>query len=119
TALLYIGINIALLYALGTKGVAQNALPFATVLAKLGGAVAAGAVAAFAMVSVSSCANAGVMSAPRVLLALSRDKLLPAIFQTVNKGGSPTVAIAMTAAAAIVLALSGSFSIAFGLIATL
>ena len=59
------------------------------------------------------------MSAPRVLLALSRDRLLPAMFQTVNKGGSPTVAIVMTAAAAMVLALSGSFAIAFGLIATL
>ena len=119
TAILYIGINVALLHVLGTEGVAQNTLPFATVLAQLGGAVAAGAVAAFAMVSVSSCANAGVMSAPRVLLALSRDRLLPAMFQTVNKGGSPTVAIVMTAAAAMVLALSGSFAIAFGLIATL
>jgi APA family basic amino acid/polyamine antiporter len=119
TAALYISVNGTLLYALGTSGVAQNALPFATVLAKIGGAVAAGGVAVFAMISVSSCANAGVMSAPRVLLALSRDQLLPKIFQTVNKGGSPSVATIATALASIAIALTGSFNLAFGLIATL
>jgi APA family basic amino acid/polyamine antiporter len=119
TAALYISVNGALLFALGTAGVAANALPFATVLAKLGGAVAAGGVAVFAMISVSSCANAGVMSAPRVLLALSRDRLLPKIFQTVNRGGSPSVATIATALAAIAIALTGSFNLAFGLIATL
>jgi APA family basic amino acid/polyamine antiporter len=119
TAVLYITVNGTLLYALGTAGVAANPLPFATVLAKLGGAVAAGGVAVFAMISVSSCANAGVMSAPRVLLALSRDRLLPRWFQTVNKGGSPSVATIATALAAIAIALTGSFNLAFGLIATL
>jgi APA family basic amino acid/polyamine antiporter len=89
------------------------------VLARIGGAAAAAGVAVFAMISVSSCANAGVMSAPRVLLALSRDRLLPGMFQTVNKGGSPSVATIATALAAIAIALTGSFNVAFGLIATL
>jgi len=119
TAALYIAINAALLHAMGTAGVAANALPFTTVLARIGGATAAAGVAIFAMISVSSCANAGVMSAPRVLLALSRDGLLPAVFQTVNRGGSPSVATIVTALAAIAIALTGSFSLAFGLIATL
>ena len=119
TAVLYISINAALLHALGPAGMAQNALPFTTVLATIGGSVAAGAVAAFAVVSVSSCANAGVMSAPRVLLALSRDGLLPKAFANVNKGGSPSVATVATALAAITIALTGSFNLAFGLIATL
>jgi amino acid transporter len=119
TAALYISINGALLYSLGVSGVAHDALPFTTVLAKIGGAVAAGGVAVFAMISVSSCANAGVMSAPRVLLALSRDQLLPRVFQSVNKGGSPSVATIATALAAVAIALTGSFNLAFGLIATL
>lgn len=119
TAVLYVAINAALLYALGRSGVAQNALPFATVFAAIGGTIAAGATAVFAMVSTASCANAGMMSAPRVLLALSRDRLLPRLFQTVNTGGSPTVAIIATAVAAIAIALTGSFNLAFGLIATL
>jgi len=119
TAVLYIAINGALLHVLGTGGVAGNALPFTTVLARVGGTAAAGGVAVFAMISVSSCANAGIMSAPRVLLALSRDGLLPGMFQSVNKGGSPSIATVVTALAAIAIALTGSFNVAFGLIATL
>lgn len=119
TAILYITINGALLHALGTAGVARDALPFTTVLARIGGAAGAAGVAVFALISVSSCANAGIMSAPRILLALSRDHLLPGIFQSVNKGGSPSVATVITALAAIAIALTGSFNLAFGLIATL
>jgi APA family basic amino acid/polyamine antiporter len=119
TAALYLGINAALLHSLGLGGVAQNALPFTSVLEKIGGAAAGTVVAVFALVSVASCANAGVMSAPRVLLALSRDGLLPAVFRNVNRGGSPTTAILMTAATAIAIAVTGSFNLAFGLIATL
>jgi APA family basic amino acid/polyamine antiporter len=59
------------------------------------------------------------MSSPRILLALSRDGLLPAVFRNVNAGGSPYVAFILTAACAIVLALWGSFGLLFGLIGTL
>ena len=119
TAVLYLSVNGALLYALGAHGVALNALPFTTVLNEAGGALPAILFAIGAMIVVASCSNAGVMSAPRILLALSRDKLLPAAFQNVNKGGSPYVAFMLTAAGSIALALSGSFSLLFGLIATL
>jgi amino acid transporter len=118
-AVLYISVNVALLAALGAKGVAQSALPFTAVLTHVGG-VAAGAVfAVCALLSVASCANAGVMAAPRILLALSRDGLLPRMFQTVNKGGSPYYAMLLTAAISIALTLTGSFDLAFGLIGTL
>lgn len=119
TATLYIGINAVLLHVLGVSRVAGSPLPFAIVLERMGGNFAGAAVAIFALISVSSCMNAGVMSAPRVLFALSRDRLLPSLFRNVNAGGSPTVAIATTAAAAIAIALTGSFNLAFGLIATL
>lgn len=119
TATLYIGINSALLHALGAAGVARDPLPFSLVLARIGGGFAAGAVTVFALISVSSCMNAGVMSAPRILFALGRDRLLPSVFANVNRGGSPTVAIFATAGVAIAIALTGSFNLAFGLIATL
>ncbi|HEX3808107.1 MAG TPA: APC family permease [Rhizomicrobium sp.] len=119
TAVLYVGVNAALLYALGVGGMAHNALPFTTVLNEAGGALPAILFAIGAMVVVASCANAGIMSAPRILLALSREKLLPSIFQNVNKGGSPYAAFALTATGSIALALSGSFTLLFGLIGTL
>jgi APA family basic amino acid/polyamine antiporter len=118
TAVLYLGINAALLHALSAAQIARYPLPFAAALAG-GGKIAVVAVAIFAMVSAASCANAGIMSAPRVLLALSRDGLLPAFFRNVNRGGSPAMATVFTAVAAILVSLTGSFTLAFGLIATL
>jgi APA family basic amino acid/polyamine antiporter len=116
---LYVAINIALLHALGVGAVAHGTLPYTTVLTRAFGASAGTLFAIGAMVVVASCANAGIMSAPRVLLALSRDSLLPAVFSNVNKGGSPYAALAMTAAGALILTLSGSFGLLFGLIGTL
>ena len=118
-AVLYVSVNVALLAALGAKGVAQSALPFTAVLTQVGGAAAGTIFAVCALLSVASCANAGVMAAPRILLALSRDGLLPRMFQRVNKGGSPYFAMMLTAAISIALTLTGSFDLAFGLIGTL
>ena len=118
-AALYLAINAALLHALGVSGLAHGVLPYATILSRAVGGTAGTLFAIGALVIVASCANAGIMSSPRVLLALSRDGLLPAVFRNVNAGGSPYVAFMLTAACAIVLALSGSFGLLFGLIGTL
>lgn len=118
-AVLYFAVNAALLHALGPIGLAKATLPYSTILAHAAGNATGILFAIGALVVVASCANAGIMAAPRILLALSRDQLLPAIFRNVNKGGSPYVAFAITGACAIVLALSGSFVLLFGLIATL
>jgi APA family basic amino acid/polyamine antiporter len=119
TAALYISVNVALLAALGAKGMAQSALPFTSVLTQVGGAGAGIVFAVCAMFSVASCANAGIMAAPRILLALSRDGLLPSMFQSVNKGGSPHFAFALTAIVSVALTSTGSFDLVFGLLATL
>jgi len=44
------------------------------------------------LISILSGMNACALMAPRVTLAMSRDRLLPAAFETVNRGGTPTVA---------------------------
>jgi APA family basic amino acid/polyamine antiporter len=118
-AALYLAINAALLHALGVATVAHGALPYTTVLTRAAGGSAGVLFAIGALVVVASCANAGIMAAPRVLLALSRDRLLPGVFDNVNKGGSPYIAFAMTAVGAMALTLSGSFGLLFGLIGTL
>jgi APA family basic amino acid/polyamine antiporter len=81
TAALYIGINAALLHALGPQGVAASPLPFTAVLNRLGGTVPGLLFAVTAMLTVSSATNAQVMGAPRILFALSSDRLLPRIFE--------------------------------------
>jgi APA family basic amino acid/polyamine antiporter len=119
TAALYIGVNLALLAALGVAGTARSVLPFTTVLMHFGGNVPAVLFAFGAMITVASCANANMMSAPRILFALSRDGLLPGALKRVNEGGSPTIAFAMTAVGSIALAATGGFELVFGLIGTL
>jgi APA family basic amino acid/polyamine antiporter len=119
TGALYLGVNAALLHALGTHGVAASPLPFSTVLNAIGGRVPSILFALTAMITVSSCANANIMSAPRVIMALAEDGLLPRFLSRVNKGGSPRDAMIMTAAGSLGLTLSGAFVLVFGLIATL
>lgn len=119
TAALYILVNAALLYALGTSGTAASALPFATVLQRVGGVSVSTLFIVGAMVIVTSCANAIIMIQPRILFALSRDRLLPQSLQAVNKGGSPYFGFALTAVLSLALATTGTFPLVFGLIGTL
>jgi APA family basic amino acid/polyamine antiporter len=118
-AALYVAVNAALIHALGVTQLAKGTLPYATILSRAAGPATGTLFAVGALFVVASCANAGIMSAPRILLALSRNQLLPAIFRNVNRGGSPHFAYAMTGLCAIALSLSGSFVLLFGLIATL
>jgi amino acid transporter len=118
-SVLYLAINAALLHALGTAGVAHGALPYTTILAQVAGRTTGALFAAGAMFVVVSCANAGIMSSPRILFALARDGLLPSSLLSVNTGGSPYVAFVMTAVCAILLTLTGSFGMLFGMIGTL
>jgi APA family basic amino acid/polyamine antiporter len=119
TVVLYVGVNAALLWSLGTEGLAREAQPFTAVLSLFGGPLLSALFAFAAMVTVASCANACIMAAPRVLFALSRDKLLPHALQTVNTGGSPSIAFLASAVFSVALAATGSFSLVFGLIGTL
>ncbi|HEY2445867.1 MAG TPA: APC family permease [Rhizomicrobium sp.] len=119
TAMIYVLVNAALLYALGTAGTASSGLPFAVVLNAVSGTLASTLFVIGAMITVLSCANANIMIAPRVLFALSRDRLLPAVLQDVNEGGSPYFGFLLTAAITIALAATGGFRLVFGLIGIL
>jgi APA family basic amino acid/polyamine antiporter len=119
TGALYVLINGVLLLALGTGGTAASNLPFAVVLNRIAGSWASLVFVIGAMVTVTSCANANIMVAPRILFALSRDQLLPSAFQAVNDGGSPYMGFVLTALVSLALAATGGFRLVFGLIGTL
>lgn len=116
---LYVGVNTALVHALGVEGMRGSPLPFTTVLGQFGGGIPSALFALTAMITVASCCNAIIMSAPRIIMALAVDGLLPRIFASVNKGGSPGYAFLLTAAGSLALAMSGTFALVFGLIGTL
>lgn len=116
---LYVLVNAALLFALGTAGTAASSLPFTIVLGRVGGVAVSVLFLVGGMITVTSCANANIMVAPRILLALSRDRLLPRMLQAVNEGGSPYFGFVLTAVMSLVLATTGGFRLVFGLIGTL
>ena len=119
TAAIYIAVNGGLLYALGIGGTAATPLPFSVVLDRLGGSVPGILFAIGAMVTVAGTANAIIMSGPRLIFAMARDKLLPGVFQSVNRGGTPDAAMLLMAVVSLALAATGSFAMVFGLIALL
>jgi amino acid transporter len=119
TGTIYVLVNASLLLALGPVGTASSDLPFAIVLNRVAGNWAFIVFVIGAMITVTSCANANIMVAPRVLFALSRDRLLPGVLQDVNGGGSPYFGFALTAAISIALASTGTFRLVFGLIGIL
>jgi APA family basic amino acid/polyamine antiporter len=117
TALVYVAVNASLLFALGVKATAATPLPFSTVLDRIGGHGPAIAFAIIAMITVAGTANAIMMAGPRLIFAMSRDGLLPKLFQSVNRGGTPDAAMLLMAVATLGLAATGSFALVFGLIA--
>jgi APA family basic amino acid/polyamine antiporter len=66
-------------------------------------------IAALTVVSVISFMNACHLMASRVLYAMSRDKLILRHADAVNRGGTPTVALALSTAAALMFIVYGGF----------
>lgn len=72
--------------------------PVATVAVVLGGPWGRIVVTGAAVLAFSSVANAGIMSASRYPLAMSRDNVLPRFFSKIQAGGAPVRAIYTTVA---------------------
>ena len=71
------------------------------------------------MLIAATCLNANIMAAPRILYGLAEQHLFPRVALAVNRGGTPSVALALTAVASIALTLSGEFVTVFRIMAAL
>ena len=90
--LIYVLVNVAFLRVLGISRMAGDPFVAASVGQQLFGDRGDLVIRLLVLISILSGMNAIILMAPRVLLAMSRDRLLPAALQTVNRGGTPTVA---------------------------
>jgi APA family basic amino acid/polyamine antiporter len=61
------------------------------------------------LVAAISTINATVLASPRILFAMGRDRLMPAWLTSVNRGGTPVMALLAGTVVAAILVLSGSF----------
>jgi amino acid transporter len=118
-AAIYIVMNAALIHALPLERLAGAELPLALALQDMFGPWAMTAVALVAIVTVIGTINASLMIATRILHGLGRDNFLPGAVAHVNRGGTPDVALLLTAAVAAAMILTGSFETVFLLLGAL
>jgi APA family basic amino acid/polyamine antiporter len=106
---IYVGVNLALLYVLPVTAIAGKNLALATAAEAVFGRLGDPIVRALMVISMISGINAYHLMATRVIFAMSRDGVVTRRAAVVNKGGTPTVALALSAGVAILFILSGTF----------
>jgi basic amino acid/polyamine antiporter, APA family len=111
---IYMLINAAYLYVVPLAQLAASKLPAADAMQIIFGQRGGQVVTALSLLLLLSLINAVFMLTPRTLFALGRDRLFSSKAVAVNEGGTPFVALAVTAGAAVLLAVNGEFGTLFG-----
>jgi basic amino acid/polyamine antiporter, APA family len=106
---IFVLVNAALVHIFPVDTLAASRVPVADAAALLFGPPGRIAVLLLAILTVISCINAVLLMTPRILFALGREGLMPAWVTTVNRGGTPSGALFLTAAVSVALVVSGSF----------
>jgi APA family basic amino acid/polyamine antiporter len=116
---LYTPVSAALYLTMSPAALAKSTLPVADALAPVLGPFALQLIAGGAVLIALTCLNANLMGAPRILYGLAEQRMFPAAALRVNRGGTPTVAMGLSAAAALGLTLTGQFETVFLIMAAL
>ena len=107
----YLLFNAALLYVLPVEQLAGQRLAAAAAAEAVFGPRGATVIGVVAILSLLASVNGNTLTAPRVVYAMSRDRLFWRGASYVNGGGTPTVSLALSTAAAVLLILfSGTFA---------
>lgn len=108
--LIYVLINLALIYVLPLSELAGTELATGAAAQEIFGPSGDTIIRVLAIVSMLSTVNAYHLTAPRILLAMSRDGLISGRADKVNEGGTPTITLFLSALAAALFILSGTFN---------
>src|ERR1044072_806653 len=107
----YLLFNAALLDGLPIEQLAGQKLAAGAAAEAVFGPRGATVIGVVAIVSLLASVNGNTLTAPRVVYAMSRDRLFWGGGSYVNEGGTPTVSLALSTAAAVLLILfSGTFA---------
>ncbi|KAA6439626.1 APC family permease [Dyadobacter flavalbus] len=104
---IYLLCNLAILHILPMNELSQSKLAAADAIRLIFGEGSGKIVTLFLMISILGIVNAQLLFNPRVLYSMSRDGLFLKAGTTVNKGGTPAVAMLITSGIAILLILIG------------
>ena len=106
----YLLFNAALLYVLPFELLAGERLAAGAAAEAVFGPGGAAVIGVVAIVSLLASVNGNTLTAPRVIYAMSRDRLFWRGASHVNRGGTPTVSLLMsTTAALLMIVYSGTF----------
>ncbi|HYX43363.1 MAG TPA: APC family permease [Pyrinomonadaceae bacterium] len=107
---IYLLLNVALVYVLPMSQLAGAKLAVGTAAEAIFGARGGLIISALATISMLAALNSNVLTAPRILFAMSRDELGWQRAAEVNKGGTPDIALFVsTSVAALLIIFSGTF----------
>jgi APA family basic amino acid/polyamine antiporter len=104
---IYLLVNLALLYVLPMSGIAGKEFAAGEAATAIFGVHGDAIFRSLTIVSMLSGINALHLMATRVLFAMSRDGLFTTRAAAVNKGGTPTVALFMSASVSVLFILLG------------
>jgi APA family basic amino acid/polyamine antiporter len=106
----YLLFNAALLHVLPVEQLAGQKLAAGAAAEAVFGPRGATVIGVVAIVSLLASVNGNTLTAPRVLYAMSRDRLFWRGASRVNRGGTPTASLALSTTAAVLLVVfSGTF----------
>ncbi|MDT5261373.1 MAG: basic amino acid/polyamine antiporter, family [Acidobacteriota bacterium] len=107
---IYLLFNLALLYVLPIRQLAGQKLAAGAAAEKIFGPRGATIIGVVAILSLLASVNGNTLTAPRIIYAMSRDRLFWRGASRVNRGGTPTVALAVsTTTAVLMIVFSGTF----------
>jgi APA family basic amino acid/polyamine antiporter len=116
---LYLLVNMALLHVLTLQELSASKFPTSDAMAKVFGEKARAGVIILGFIAVIGIVNTIILCGPRVVYAMARDGLLIDRATYVTAGGTPLVALWMTAAMAAFFSASSSFETLFAVAAFL
>jgi APA family basic amino acid/polyamine antiporter len=112
---IYLLVNIAFVAVVPMNRMANDPFVGGTVARWVFGDRGDAIIRGLMIVSVLGTTNALFIATPRILHAMSRDGLFPRVGSYVNRGGTPAVALALTATVVLAFLFSGSFTAVLGL----
>jgi APA family basic amino acid/polyamine antiporter len=107
---IYLLFNLALIYVLPLPQLAGQKLAAGAAAERIFGPRGATLIGVVAIVSLLASVNGNTLTAPRIIYAMSRDRLFWRGAARVNRGGTPTAALAVsTTVAVLMIVFSGTF----------
>lgn len=104
---IYLLVNLAILYVLPMEELQGSKLAAADAMAYIFGENSGKIVTTFLLISILGIMNVQVMMTPRTLYSMSRDRLFFKQARKVNNGGSPSFALIITCVLSVILIFIG------------